>query len=319
MENLIEVNDLQISLKTKSSSILVVENVSFSVKEGGALGIIGESGSGKSLTCQGIQGLLSSKNWDIKGTIMIDGEKFDLSDGRNMRDMRGDTMAMIMQNPVTAFDSVIKIGEHFKETINNRKGNKESDREIRKDVAALLERMRIRDPEAVLDSYSFQLSGGMLQRIMIALALVVKPKLLIADEPTTALDRTVEHEIIALLKELKNGYNMSLLIVSHDLSVIEDLVTDLAVMYAGRFVETGKMDMILSTPEHPYTEGLFKSRPAFLKERLPEMKGQPPTLEEGMNGCAFFPRCPLAQEYCSSECPSLVLRDDGRKLRCFRK
>ena len=319
MDSILEVHELQIKLKKgKNRQITAVENLSFSMKKGRTLGIIGESGSGKSLTCMGIMGLLDPKIWSVKGNINFGSKNLDISRRKNMSGICGNKIALIIQNPMSAFNPVITIGAHFYETMNKTGMKKKSRTEIEKDASELLQKMHIRDPQAVLRSYAFQLSGGMLQRIMIALALAVKPDILIADEPTTALDLSVRNEILKILKELQKQYKMTILIVSHDLSVIRELSDDIAVMYAGNFVEYGKADEILKNPQHPYTRGLFMSRPAFSKDRLIMMEGQPPTLEERGKGCGFYPRCPEKTMECKKYYIRPELYGDSHVVNCIR-
>lgn len=318
MANLLDVKNLNIFLKRGKERINAVSNVSFSLEKGKTLGIIGESGSGKSITCYAVMGLLDKKLWDVEGEVYLNGDLLDISDNDFMQRIRGSRIALIMQNPMSAFNPVITIGAHFVETINKAGEEKKSKEEIKKRALELMEKMRIRDPEAVYRSYAFQLSGGMLQRIMIALALVSEPELLIADEPTTALDLTVQHEIIKILNEMQSKLNTSILIVSHDLGVISHLADDIAVMYAGVFMEKGSADEILDAPKHPYTKGLFASRPAFSKNRLTVMPGQPPRLEERGLGCQFYKRCEIASSECESYFPSNEEELSMREIRCLK-
>lgn len=320
MESILEVRELQIKLKKSGNrQITAVDNLSFCMKKGRTLGIIGESGSGKSLTCMGIMGLLDSRIWNIKGNVIIDGEELDISRQKNMLRFCGNKIALILQNPMSAFNPVITIGAHFYETMSKPGMEKRSRSEIEKTASELLQKMHIRDPQVVLRSYAFQLSGGMLQRIMIALALAVKPEILIADEPTTALDLSVRNEIMKILKELQKQYGLTILIVSHDLSVIRELADDIAVMYAGNFVESGSADVILKNPEHPYTRGLFMSRPAFSKDRLIMMEGQPPTLEERGTGCGFYARCPERTDECQKYCISHGTLEKEHMINCIKR
>ena len=320
MEDILEVHGLQIKLKkNKNRQITAVDNLSFCMKKGRTLGIIGESGSGKSLTCMGIMGLLDSKIWSVEGNVVFGGKALDISRRKNMSGICGNKIALIMQNPMSAFNPVITIGAHFYETMNKPGMKKKSRAEIEEAASELLRKMHIRDPQAVLRAYAFQLSGGMLQRIMIALALAVEPDILIADEPTTALDLSVQNEIIKILKELQTQYGMTILIVSHDLSVIRELADDIAVMYAGNFVESGAADIILKTPEHPYTRGLFMSRPEFSKDRLIMMEGQPPTLEERGTGCRFYPRCPEKTDKCLKYSISPGLNEKDHMINCLKR
>lgn len=319
MDSLLEVKNLNIYLKKKKERIQAVSNVSFCIEKGKTLGIIGESGSGKSITSYAVMGLLDKKLWDVTGEVYMNGEPLDYKNDKIMQRIRGSRIALIMQNPMSAFNPVISIGAHFVETINKSGEEKKSNEEIKKRALELMGKMRIRDPEAVYKSYAFQLSGGMLQRIMIALALVSEPELLVADEPTTALDLTVQHEIINILHEMQNKYNTSILIVSHDLGVISHLADNIAVMYAGVFMEKGSAEKILRSPCHPYTEGLFASRPAFSKERLSIMPGQPPRLEERGKGCPFYTRCSISGSGCENYEPDEETELSGDEVRCLYK
>lgn len=318
MKPILEVSDLCITLKQKKKKIDAVDHISFSLEKGKTLGIIGESGSGKSLTCMGILGLLKKELWDVQGEIRFQDEVLNMKDRKQITKLNGNKIAMIMQNPMSAFNPVITIGAHFYETMNKPGKEKLSKNEIQRIAIGLLEKMHIRDSESVLRSYAFQLSGGMLQRIMIALALAVKPDILIADEPTTALDLSVQSEIIHILKELQKEYGMSILIVSHDLSVIRALSHNIAVMYAGNFVEKGTVEELLEKPAHPYTRGLFASKPEFSKKRLPMMEGQPPSLEERHEGCRFYERCPEKTEKCLQYKIRSQMETKGHQVNCVR-
>lgn len=305
----LEVMGLSVWMRQGGLKIPAVRDLSFSVKKGGCTGIIGESGCGKSLSCQAVFGLLEPKRWEIEGTVRLDGEPVPVTDDRKMDGFRGKRMALILQNPLAAFDPRMTVGAHFCEGIPpwNRKKREEHLEE----AALRLKKMRIEEPERVLKSYPFQLSGGMLQRILTALAVSSHPGLLIADEPTTALDATTQHELMELLKELQGEENISILLVSHDLEVISGMADSIVVMYAGEAVEYGDAKEVLENPLHPYTRGLFKSRPEFSKERLSCMDGYPPRLGEiPESGCPFAPRCPRRGEECRGKC----LEENGRRL-----
>jgi len=316
MNKILEVKDLNISLKKGDQLIPAVNHVSFTLAPQKTLGIIGESGSGKSLTCYGILGLLAKKRWQVEGDVLLKEARIPYWDNHAMASYRGMHMALIMQNPMSAFNPMITIGKHFHESINKPEAPKKSKAEVNKIALEMMTRMRIRDPEAVMRCYSFQLSGGMLQRIMIALAIVMEPDLLIADEPTTSLDLTTQQEILNILHELQENMGTSILLVSHDLSVISQLASDIAVMYAGSFVETGPADVILNFPLHPYTRGLFASRPTFSKERLLVLEGQPPSLTERAEGCDFYPRCLQRRHACLEQTPKISEHMERHKVRC---
>jgi oligopeptide/dipeptide ABC transporter ATP-binding protein len=320
MAAILAVEHLRIRLAGKKD-LSVIDGLSFTLNRGETLGIIGESGSGKSLTCLGMLGLLDHEKWRIEGDVFLEGTPLPYRDNRAMRPYRGRRIALIMQNPLSAFNQMIPIAAHFRETLNSPDSPPQSLEQVRKAAREILVRMRIRDPDAVLDSYAFQLSGGMLQRIMIALALVMKPDILIADEPTTALDLTVQHEIIAILQEMQEKQGTAILLISHDLGVITHLASSIAVMYAGEFVEKGTAGAVLEGPSHPYTQGLFASRPRFSKERLPVMEGQPPALSAERTGCAFYPRCKSREASClaSRPTPVPVFSDNqGHETWCLR-
>ena len=273
MGNVFEIKDLNLALKEDGMTYPAVDHFSITLKKGKTLGIIGESGSGKSISCMAALGLLSKEKWDCTGRVILNGEELPFLDDEKMRKYRGRSLALIMQNPSAAFNSLYTVRRHFEETI------REHDRgvgkaEIRNRALDILEQMHIKDPERIYGGYPFQCSGGILQRIMIGLAVVQNPDVLIADEPTTALDLTTQHEIIKILKEMQARYGTAIIMVSHDLSVIAELADDLAVMYSGNIVEAGDARRIIEDPQHCYTKGLFLSRPAFSKERLPELKGR---------------------------------------------
>jgi oligopeptide/dipeptide ABC transporter ATP-binding protein len=315
MATLLEVRNLIIYSQGKTD-FTVVNGIRFTLNPGETLGVIGESGCGKSLTCLGLLGLLDSAKWRVAGDVLLEGSPLALDDNRSMRNYRGNRIALIMQNPLSAFNQMIPIAAHFYETLNKPGLPRKTKTQVTVIAHEILRRMRIRDPLAVLDSYAFQLSGGMLQRIMIALALVMRPDILIADEPTTALDLTVQHEIIAILKEMQESYGTAILLVSHDLGVVTHLASSIAVMYAGEFVEKGTADRVLSQPVHPYTRGLFASRPQFSKERLSVMEGQPPSLTAVRKGCAFYQRCKNRAASCLTSRPAPVSVGNGQEAWC---
>ncbi|MDR2394777.1 MAG: ABC transporter ATP-binding protein [Treponema sp.] len=313
MTEILKVEDLQIRFIGGKKDFSVVNGISFALNRGETLGIIGESGSGKSISCMGILGLLARDKWRVYGDIRFGENPLPYNDNRAMRPYRGRHLALIIQNPLSAFNQMIPIAAHFYETLNVPNVPPQNMEQVRHQAREILARMRIRDPDAVLDSYAFQLSGGMLQRIMIALALVMKPDILIADEPTTALDLTVQHEIITILQEMQEKQGTAILLISHDLGVIAHLASTIAVIYAGEFVEKGKAEALLECPAHPYTQGLFASRPKFSKERLPIMEGQPPRLFSERRGCAFYPRCKSREDSCMTSRPSAVSAFSGGK------
>lgn len=319
MTEIVQIEGLGIKFTGGKKDLSVVKGISFTLNRGETLGIIGESGCGKSLTCLGMLGLLDRGKWQVEGDVFLDGTPLPYRDNRAMRPYRGRRLALIMQNPLSAFNQMITIAAHFYESLNKPGEVKKTKNEANSIAREMLVRMRIRDPDAVLNSYAFQLSGGMLQRIMIALALVMKPDVLIADEPTTALDLTVQHEIIGILQEMQEKQGTALLLISHDLGVIAHLASTIAVMYAGEFVEKGRAEAVLAGPSHPYTRGLFASRPKFSKERLTVMEGQPPAFSAERSGCAFYPRCKNREDPCMTRRPRAfpVFSDSSHETWCY--
>lgn len=314
---ILKIESLNIYLKQGKEKISVVKDLSFSIKKGETLGIIGESGSGKSVTCSSVLGLLDEKKWKCDGNVEFLGSPMPYQDKKMLNKLRGEKIGWITQNPMSAFNPLFKIGYHFQETAFSH-GNKNR-YEIRECAVNMLSRMHIHEPERVMESYPFQLSGGMLQRIMIALALIQEPELLIADEPTTALDLTVQYEITKLLKEMQEELHTTILLVSHDLGVISEIADEIMVMYAGEMVEKSGAHNILEHPVHPYTSGLFLSRPAFSKERLPVLKGQAVSVMNRKEGCAFYERCPVKKEQCCRQKVSCCTVGENHIVRCLEK
>lgn len=319
MENreILNVENLNVWLKHGKEEISVVKDLGFSIKKGGTLGIIGESGSGKSVTCSSVLGLLDDKKWKSQGKVEFMGKPLPYESKKQMNKLRGGKIAWITQNPMSAFNPLFKIAYHFQETaLAHGRKNRHETRELAK---RMLKKMHIHEPERVLESYPFQLSGGMLQRVMIALALIQEPELLIADEPTTALDLTVQYDIIKLLKEMQGELHMAILLVSHDLGVISEIADEILVMYAGEMVERSVTDSILKQPVHAYTRGLFLSRPAFSKERLPVLAGQASSVVNRKEGCAFYERCPIRTELCRRQDIPCSVVGEKHIVRCLEK
>lgn len=290
MELVLDVKGLSIWLKRGRTQIHVVRNLDFFVTKGGCTGIIGESGCGKSLSCQAILGLLDNRKWLTEGNVKLCGEDVPIQTDNEMDRFRGKQISLILQNPLAAFDPHMTIGAHFCQGIPVWKRKEKQTR--LEEASGQLKKMEIHNPESVLKSYPFQLSGGMLQRILTALAISSHPKLLIADEPTTALDADVQKELMGLLKKIQQEEEIAILLVSHDLDVIAEMADQIVVMYAGEAIEWGPTEAVLSRPVHPYTEGLMKSRPSFSKKRLDPMEGYPPRIEDiPKSGCVFSPRC----------------------------
>ena len=296
MAPLLEVQDLRIHFPTDDGLVKSVDGVSFSLDRGSTLGIVGESGSGKSVTSMGIMGLHQGTSARITGEIKLDGEELVGADPARVRELRGGKMAMIFQDPLSSLHPYFKIGDQIAEAyrIHHRDASK---KQARQRAVDMLGRVGISRPSVQVDSYPHQFSGGMRQRVMIAMALVNDPELLIADEPTTALDVTVQAQILDLISELQDEFGSAVIIITHDLGVVAELADDILVMYAGRPVEYGTAVDIFGQPSHPYTWGLLASMPRIDRERttrLVPIPGTPPSLIQVPSGCSFHPRCRYA-------------------------
>ncbi len=305
---LLEVNDLKTHFRTDDGVVRAVDGVSFTVDKGQTLGIVGESGSGKSVTCLTIMGLNPRRSAMMSGQALWKGEDLLTASPRRLREIRGNEIAMIFQDPMTSLNPVHKIGDQLAEAM--RLHEDVSKKRAWARALELLKAVGIPRPERRLDDYPHQFSGGMRQRVMIAMALINNPDLLIADEPTTALDVTIQAQIIALLKRLCRDHGTAVMLITHDMGVIAETADRVAVMYAGRIVEQGTLDDIFYDPQHPYTWGLLGSIPRLDRpppERLPSIAGQPPSLLAAPEGCHFRPRCPHAFGRCV-EVPPLAAR-----------
>ncbi len=314
---LLAVDNLSVSFRTDSGSVRVVEDVSFQLTRGQTLGLVGESGCGKSVTAQTLMRLLPMPPANIDGgTIVLDGENLATASEKRLRALRGDRIAMIFQEPMTSLNPVFTVGEQIAEAL--RLHRRISRAEALARAAAALVEVGIGSPERRLAQYPHELSGGLRQRVMIAMALVCRPAVLIADEPTTALDVTVQAQILELLKRLQKEFGLAILLITHDLGVVAEMCEEVAVMYAGRIVEAGKASEVLARPRHPYTTGLLNSSPrkAVRGQRLTTIAGTvPPPSERGV-GCSFAGRCDRALPRCTSERPALVTID-GHLSACW--
>ena len=316
----VRVEDLRVSFPTEDGLVKAVDGVSFSVDRGKTLAIVGESGSGKSVTSQAIMGLVNKRNARVEGHAWIgDTELIDSSD-EDLRKLRGAEMSMIFQDPFASLHPFYRIGDQLIETV--RVHRKVSKADARTETIDMLARVGIPNPERRVDDYPHQLSGGMRQRVMIAMALINGPSLLIADEPTTALDVTVQAQIMELLAELQEQYNTAIILITHDLGVVADVADEVAVMYGGRLVERGTLNDIFYSPEMPYTVGLLSSVPRLdaVSERLTPIPGQPPSLIRLPTGCVFNPRCGAASWVpdgrCTTEQPDLLASTSTHSVRC---
>ncbi|MGV1049150.1 MAG: ABC transporter ATP-binding protein [Solirubrobacterales bacterium] len=316
---LLSVNDLRVGFATEGGLLQAVDGVSFDLHSGEVLAIVGESGSGKSVTAQTIMGLTRSKNSRIEGSVALEGEELVEASDAEMRRLRGERIAMIFQDPMTSFNPVYKIGRQIGEAMEaHRDGVSKADARAR--AVELFEAVGIPDAERRVDSYPHEFSGGMRQRAMIAMALALEPEVLIADEPTTALDVTIQAQILALLEELNRKRNLATILITHDLGVVAEVADRVLVMYAGRVVERGTLDEIFYDPQHPYTWGLLGSLTRLDRprpKRLPQIGGVPPSLLALPDGCSFRPRCPHEFAKCR-EVPPLEARLTDSPGHCDR-
>jgi peptide/nickel transport system ATP-binding protein len=314
---LVSVRDLRVAFKSQDGTVNAVNGVDFDLDRGEVLCILGESGSGKSVTMRALMKLLPEKKTTITGNIMLDSHDIVALDDDAMSDLRGPTVSMIFQEPMTAFDPVFTVGDQIVETI--RRHEDVSDADARKRALDLLELVQIPSAERRLKNYPFELSGGMRQRAMIALALSCNPSLLLADEPTTALDATVQIQILLLLRKLQRELGMAVVFVTHDIGVAIEIADRIAVMYAGRFVETGPVREVFSNPAHPYTRGLMNStvKGSMRGSRLQAIDGSPPDLSRMPPGCAFAPRCGVAEPVCVAQYPASRTVTPGHVAACI--
>ena len=318
-EAILEVKNLRTSFFTADGVVHAVDNVSFNVKRGEALALVGESGCGKSVTAMSVMRLVASPGKITAGEIRFKGKNLaDLSE-REMRKVRGNDIAMVFQEPMTSLNPVFKVGSQVAEAIRIHK--KVSKREAWRMAGEMLELVSIPDPVKRLDDYPHQLSGGMRQRVMIAMALSCDPELLIADEPTTALDVTIQAQIMELLAGLQQKLGLAILLITHDLGVVAEFCERVVVMYTGRVVEEAPVRDLFANPAHPYTRGLLQSLPSVTKgeehKRLPTIKGMVPPISNLPQGCKFNPRCPDVMEICLGNEPALMMVGGEHSARCY--
>jgi peptide/nickel transport system ATP-binding protein len=317
----IEVKNLRTSFKTSEGLFYAVDDVSFKVEEGKTLGIVGESGCGKSVTSLSIMRLISNPPGKIEaGEILFKGKNLLTLSNDEMRSVRGNQIGMIFQEPMTSLNPVFTVGNQIAESIHihNRKFSR---KELREKTLHMLKLVGIPSPETRIDDYPHQLSGGMRQRIMIAMALSCNPQLLIADEPTTALDVTIQAQILDLIKKLQKEFKTALILITHDLGVVAETCDNVAVMYAGRIIEEGTAEDIFNHPKHPYTKGLLNSVPHFetgqRRKRLETIPGIVPSLADLPQGCRFQARCAYVTEECRKIDPPLSTMEKNHKAACY--
>ncbi len=317
-EKLLEIKDEKLSFFTPAGEVKALNGVSFSMNEGEVLGIVGESGSGKSVTAYSIMGLTAYPGKLIGGTIYFNGHQIEKMSEKEMRKIRGNDVSIIFQDPMTSLNPVYTIGNQITEVIRLHTGK--SKKEAYDRAKELLELVGINEPTKRLKQYPHELSGGMRQRVMIAIALACEPKLLIADEPTTALDVTIQAQILELMQELRQKLGMSIIMITHDLGVVASMCERIAVMYAGHIVEYGTADEIFYEPKHEYTKGLINSIPKLSAqeiERLVPIEGQPVDLLNPPAGCPFAPRCANCMKICLREMPPKTELSDTHYSHCW--
>ena len=318
MSPLLSIADLSVTFATDRGRVQALDGVSLHLNAGETLAIVGESGSGKSVTALSILGLLGDSGQVSEGSIAFDGEDLTKVSASRLREIRGNQIAFIFQEPMSSLNPVLTIGTQVAEPIWLHR--KKSWPEAFAQAGELLQRVAIPDAKARLDDYPHQFSGGMRQRVMIAMALACQPKLIIADEPTTALDVTVQAQILSLLKNLTKESNSSLILITHDLGVVARYADNVAVMYGGRVIETASAADLYKNPQHPYTVGLMNSIPRLdgnPGSRLYTIEGQPPDLSKLPSGCSFHPRCPFAQDACMAAKPILQSVAPNHQRACF--
>ena len=317
-KKLLEIKDERLSFFTPAGEVKALNGVSFSMNEGDVLGIVGESGSGKSVTAYSIMGLTAYPGKLVGGTIEFNGHRVDKMTEKEFRKMRGNEVSIIFQDPMTSLNPVYTIGNQIVEVI--RLHTNKTKKEAYDRAEELLELVGINEPQKRLKQYPHELSGGMRQRVMIAIALACEPKLLIADEPTTALDVTIQAQILELMQELRQKLGMSIIMITHDLGVVASMCEKIAVMYAGHIVEYGTADEIFYEPHHEYTKGLINSIPklnAEKIERLVPIEGQPVDLLNPPAGCPFAPRCANCMKICLHEMPPKTELSDTHYSYCW--
>ncbi|MFZ3577201.1 ABC transporter ATP-binding protein [Virgibacillus sp. DJP39] len=317
MEQLLQVDNLVTQFRTAEGNLSAVRGISFSVNKGETLCIVGESGCGKSITSLSLMGLLPSNGTIAEGSILFNNEELTKKKEEELRQLRGNKMSMIFQEPMTALNPLFSIGYQLREPLMIHRNMNKKEANIK--AVDLLEQVGIPDPVKKLKQFPHELSGGMRQRVMIAMALACKPSLLIADEPTTALDVTIQAQILDLLDDLKKEMDMGVIFVTHDMGVVAEIADRVMVMYAGEVVEIGDVKKIFNDPQHPYTKGLLASVPNVDDEthKLESIPGMLPNLSEKIEGCRFHTRCPFATEKCVIEKPPSFLVSEGHQSKCW--
>lgn len=323
MDKILEVENLRVEFRTYRGVVKALNGVSFTVERGEVLGLAGETGSGKSVTGLSIQRLLPENASIVGGRIIFDGKNLLSLSDEEMNKIRGKEITAVFQDPHTYLNPVFKMREQFRDILLNNdpeirsiSDKREREKAINEKIFKMLAEVQMPAPERVINMYPHELSGGMKQRMMLAIAFSLKPKLIIADEPTTALDVTIQAQVLELMKNLQRKYGTSIILITHDLGVIAEICKKIAVMYAGRVIEMGHIDHVYSKPLHPYTQGLMRALPRADKDlKIESIGGSVPDLVELPPGCSFHPRCPYAMEICRKVSPK-TLNIDGRIVEC---
>jgi peptide/nickel transport system ATP-binding protein len=315
---LLELRRLAVSFATDDGIVHAVDGIDLSLQRGRTLGLVGESGCGKSVTSLAVMGLLPPENSEVKGEVRFEGRDLLTLDADTIRDLRGARLAMIFQEPMTSLNPAYTVGDQIVEVIQRHQGLSATDARAR--AIEMLRIVRIPSPEKRVDDYPHKLSGGMRQRAMIAMALACGPELLIADEPTTALDVTIQAQILDLMRGLRRDTGTAIILITHDLGVVAEMADDVAVMYAGQIVERAPVRDLFARPEHPYTVGLLGSIPRLdeKRERLPSIEGRVPDMSQPPAGCRFAARCPFVEPACRDAAPDLIEVAPGHLTRCRR-
>ena len=310
MKEILKVKDLSVN----NNSVKILKNISFNIKKGEILGIVGESGCGKSTLIRALIQMMNKSEEIISGEILFNERNLLSLDSKQIRKLRGNNLEVIFQNPGTTLNPIRKIGKQFVQTMQSHMNINKN--EALEKAANMLEKVNLKDSKCILNSYPFELSGGMKQRVTIALAMILEPEILIADEPTSALDVTVQAQVVKEMMSLRDNFQTSIIIVTHSMSVISQMVDKVAVMYSGNMVEYGDKEDILRNPKHPYTKALIDAVPKLNGTMPKGIKGNPPLFTENITGCSFAPRCEKCNEVCIKNQQYLKKMHDGRYIAC---
>lgn len=316
VEKVLDVENLQVSFKNVDDQVKIVNDIGFYIEKGETLGVVGESGCGKSITALSIMRLINTPPGTVTGKINFDGKNLLELSKKEMRDIRGNKISMIFQEPMTSLNPVLTVGQQLMEVFTVHQGLSKA--EARKKSIEALRMVNIAMPEQRIDEYPHQFSGGMRQRVMIAMALSCNPQLLIADEPTTALDVTIQAQILKLMKNLKDELGTAIMFITHDLGVVYEICSRAVILYCGQIVEEAKVSDLFNNPLHPYTKGLLRSLPTLgVSDKLYVIPGSVPSAKQFPEGCIFNPRCEYAMEKCKTKVPPTLELPDGHKVKCW--